>query len=49
MSIKQTTTIAPKYLPPQLPLGLGIILWLLLDRLQPPGYVWGIAWTMYGI
>lgn len=46
---KQTHVISPKYLPPRLPWAMGIVLWLLLDRLQPPGYVWGIAWTVYGV
>ncbi len=41
--------IAFKYLPPRLPILLGIVLWLLLDRLQPPGWVWGGAWTVYGL
>ncbi len=41
--------IAFKYLPPRLPILLGIVLWLLLDRLQPPGWVLGVAWTVYGL
>lgn len=28
-------------LPARMPLGASLIMWLLLDRLQPPGWVWG--------
>jgi len=43
--------INPKYIgtPTRLPLLAGVVLWLLLDRLQAEGVWLGVAWTIYGI
>lgn len=49
MSDKKPKVIKAIYLPPRIPWLLGIVLWLLLDRLAPPGYVLGIVWTLYGV
>lgn len=38
--------ISYKYLPVRLPLFQTITLALVLDRLQPPGIVWGIVATL---
>lgn len=35
--------IKPKHLPPRIPLSLFGVIWLLLDRFQPPGWVWGVV------
>jgi hypothetical protein len=32
---------AVRNLPGRMPLGITLLLWLLLDRLQPKGWVWG--------
>lgn len=32
---------SPLNLPARMPLGATIIMWLLLDRLQPAGWIWG--------
>jgi len=41
--------IARKNLPVRLPLFPTITLWLLLDKLQSPGYVWGIVGTLMAL
>ena len=41
--------ISRKYLPSGIPIFPTMTLWLLLDRLQPPGWVLGAAWTVWGI
>lgn len=35
--------IKPKHLPPRLNLTFYGVVWLLLDRFQPPEWVWGVA------
>lgn len=27
----------------------GAVAWLLLDRLQSPGWIWGVSFTLYGL
>ncbi len=39
--------IATRYLPTFVPFQTGFILWLVLDRVQAPGWVWGVLFTMY--
>lgn len=43
------TVIHPKRLPMRLPINpwTPLTLWLVLDRLQPEGWVWGVCWTCY--
>jgi hypothetical protein len=39
--MKRHKVISPKNLPVQLPIKSTIVLWLLLDRLKVPQWVWG--------
>lgn len=43
--------INPKYIgtPPRIPVTTGVVLWLLLDRLEASGTWHGVAWTIYGL
>lgn len=43
--------INPKYIgtPFRIPVTLGVVLWLLLDRLEAGGVWCGVAWTIYGL
>ena len=43
------TAIHPKYIPTKVPILLGVVLWLFLDRVQAPPVVHGVIWTLYGI
>lgn len=45
--MKQHKVISPQCLPTRSPALFGFVLWLLLDRLQPPGWVHGVLWCMY--
>lgn len=52
--MKKTKVIASKNLPMRPPLWTSLVAWLLLDRFQPPGWVWGavgclfaFAWIVY--
>lgn len=36
-------TIHPKYLPCRMPIYASGVVWLLLDRLQPGGFWWGVG------
>lgn len=39
--MKSRKVLPWKIMPPKAPIGFPIVWWLLLDRLQPPGWVWG--------
>jgi hypothetical protein len=41
MSKKNPRVLAPSNLPTRLPIGWGIVFYLLLDKFQPSGWVWG--------
>lgn len=41
--------VCPKYLPPRLPLGWTIIVWLLMDRLQASGICQGVVYTLLSL
>ncbi|KKL79048.1 hypothetical protein LCGC14_2018760 [marine sediment metagenome] len=41
--MKRTKKIHNKNLPPRIPLFPGITIWLLLDRINAPGWAWGAA------
>jgi hypothetical protein len=41
--------IHPKNLPSKLPLLLTAVAWLMLDRLQPAGWVHGVVYTIIAI
>lgn len=41
--------ISVECLPPRLPLFHGIVLWLLLDRLDAHGIVWGAVGMLWGL
>ncbi len=47
--MKSEKRIAMKNLPARLPIFPSITAWLLLDRLQAPGYAYGITFTLLGI
>lgn len=36
-------------LPPRPPIGFAILFWLLLDRLNAPGWVFGVLWTLVAL
>ena len=38
-----------KYLPPRLPVGTAALYWLLLDRFDAPGWMFGVLWTLVSI
>ncbi len=38
--------IAPKNLPTNPPIWTPVLTWLILDRLQPAGWVYGVVWTI---
>ncbi len=49
--MKKIKVLHPAELP-VIPLRLidrGVLLWLLLDRKDPPGWVWGVGWTIYAL
>lgn len=45
----KTPKIDRRDLPTRFPVLATVVLWLLLDRLSPPGWVLGAAWTLWGI
>ena len=47
--MSRTKVIAGKNLPIRLPITLSILLWLLLDRLGAPSWVWGVVGTLLAI
>lgn len=42
-------TISFKNIPPKFPLHLTAIVYLLLDKFQPEGFVYGIVWTIVAL
>lgn len=44
--MKTYKVISPKDLPRRLPFCQTVVIGLLLDRLQAPGWVWGVAGTI---
>jgi len=44
-----TKVIAFKNFPARPPISLSILLWLLLDRLAAPSWVWGVVGTLLAI
>lgn len=49
MNTKKRKVIARKNLPTHVPLHGGLTLWLLMDRLAPPDWAWGVIWTMFAV
>lgn len=47
--MKSVKVISYKNLPVRIPIGMGVVLWLFLDRLQVPAWVYAVAFTLYGI
>lgn len=47
--MKTKKVISPKQLPTRLPILLGCVLWLMLDRYAAPGWAWGVAGTIWGV
>lgn len=47
--MKPRRVIDASCLPLRMPLLPSIVLWLLLDRLQAPGFVWGIVGTIMAL
>ncbi len=47
--MKRKIVIKALSLPTRSPLGMAIVLWLLLDRLGAPGWVFGVLWTMIAL
>lgn len=41
--------ISYKNLPARFPVLLSLVAWLMLDRLDPAGWVQGVVWTVIGI
>lgn len=47
--MKKNRVIKPNNLPPKVPI-TGILVWiLLLDRLNAPDWLWGVAGTVFGL
>jgi len=44
--MNRKNVIKSSSLPTRSPLGLAILFWLLLDRLQAPGWAFGVLWTL---
>lgn len=38
-----------KHLPARLPLFQTLVAWLMLDRFQAPGWVWGVVGTFFAL
>ena len=47
--MKHRTVIKPSSLPSQPPTFAAIVWWLLLDRLNAPGWAYGVLWTLVAI
>lgn len=47
--MKKTKVIHPENLPTRAPLWSSVVMWLLLDRLQPPGWWWGVVGTVFAL
>lgn len=47
--MKRKVAIKSSSLPARLPVGFAILMWLLLDRLAAPGWVYGVLWTVVGL
>ena len=47
--MSQEVLIKHSSLPPRPPFLFAIVLWLLLDRLDVPGWVHGVVWTWVAI
>ena len=47
--MKNRKVVSSTNLPARLPITFSIVMWLLLDRIQAPGYVYGIVFTIIGI
>lgn len=41
--------ISRKYLPTGIPVFPTLIIWLMLDRIQPPAMIYGIVWTLWAL
>lgn len=41
--------ISAKNIPVKLPIILTAVAFLYLDRYDPPGFVWGVSWTLLGL
>jgi hypothetical protein len=44
--MKKQKVVSVRNLPTRPPIILTVVIWLLLDRLKAPGYVWGILGTL---
>ena len=49
MKMIRKKVIAQSNLPSRLPLNTTILFWLLLDRLNAPGWAWGALFTVVGL
>jgi hypothetical protein len=49
MAKRKPHKLHPNNLPTRLPVWPAITLWLVLDRAQAPGWVWGATYTFIGL
>jgi hypothetical protein len=47
--MKRKVVVKASSLPPRSPATFGIVMWLLLDRLQAPQWAYGVLWTFVGL
>jgi hypothetical protein len=47
--VNKRKALASKHAPRRLGLSLYAVVWLLLDRWQPPGWVWGVVGTVCAV
>jgi len=45
--MKKRKVVSEKNLPTRLPVWSSLIVWLLLDRFNPPGWAWGVVGTVF--
>lgn len=47
--MKRKTVIKSSSLQTRSPVGVAILFWLLLDRLDAPGWAFGVLWTLIAL
>lgn len=48
MKREERKVIHWRNLPSRPPLLLTVVGWLVLDKIQAPDWMWGVAWTLFG-
>lgn len=47
--MKRIRKINRKNLPARSPIGAMLLMWLVMERLDWPGWAWGVVYTIFGV